>query len=328
MSEGTSVTFPKVYAKLGNKGGNETVNRFIARFNQEVAEAYDPGSDAFETDAVEAVLKGVDLRLVEIIRDGVIAAQSVAADAAERNLAGKATALEEERARLQAETAHARNTAAQAEQMVRQIESELSVARAEICGRDARIGDLQAALEAEGSQRTTLEARVAELLARIDEQTRRHDSHLAEAEARHAAQVAALRQDKESEIGVLRIQMKASGEESKRVAADKDDEISRLRAQVDSGRKDLTGALATISQAHAETSALRERFDRLMAEIESARRGLAAAEQAVAAAHARQEAAEEFRRAETLRANAAEAALRSQTPAGAVTAAQTSGKSG
>ena len=298
MGEGTSVTFPKVYAKLGNRGGGSTVTTFIEQFNKEVAASYDAESDVFAHGKIHEALTDVpDLRLVELIRDSVLAAQSVANELAAARFAEKAAALEEERQRLQADREAAQNAIGAAEAMVRQIDGELSVARAEIAGRDARIGDLQSTLTLETAQRRAAEARVSELSGQLADQSRRHEASMAELDLRHtgqmsslqnelalereraagermhmAAQTDALRQDKAREVANLGKQLTAAIDDARRVAMEKDGEIARLRAQVDAGRQDLTEALASMTRAHGEMSSLRVRYDQQAVDMEALRK--------------------------------------------------------
>jgi chromosome segregation ATPase len=327
LQDGDNVTFPKVYIKMGKTGAADKVKEQIAEWSRRCVARFD------KADVVEGV---DDPRLVAVIRDGVLAAQRVAEDIVTERFASKELALDEEHARLLIEKENARAAVRVAESMMDYLEAELSVARAEIAGRDARLADMQNTLAAETAQKTALEARVAELGQKLEDQSRRHEETLADIEKRHTGQISTLqadlaaereraagerqhlveqtdrlRQDKEKEIIDLRRQLKTAIDDTKRIAQEKDGDITRLRAQEEAGRKDLTEALSAIKRGQAEASTLHSRNEQLAGELEKARRALSGAEQAVASAQAKQESADEFRRAETARADRAEADLRS-----------------
>lgn len=327
LQDGDNVTFPKVYIKMGKTGAADKVKEQISEWSRRCVARFD------KADVVDGV---DDPRLVAVIRDGVLAAQRVAEDIVAERFAGKEAALAEERARLLQENENAHMMASVAESMVAHIEGELSVARAEIAGRDARLADMQNTLAAETAQKAALDARVAELGQKLENQSRRHEETLAEIETRHTGQISTLqaelaaereraagerqhlveqtdrlRQDKEKEIVDLRRQLKAAIDDTKRIAQEKDGEITRLRAQEEAGRKDLTEALSAIKRGQTEASTLHSRNEQMAGDLEKARRALSGAAQAAAAAQAKQESADEFRRAETARADRAEADLRS-----------------
>jgi chromosome segregation ATPase len=328
LHAGTNATFQKVYEQLGRKGGVEVVSAHIAEVNRQLAARY----------VAKDVVEGIDdPRLVVVLRDGILAARKVAEEIVAEGYVAKTQALDDEREQLHAQTQAAKDGLQAAQTLALQIENELSVARAEIAGRDARITDLQASVAAEAAQCTALNERVAVLGQKLDEQAQRHEVAIIEIELRHAASLAdlqgeltgereraagerrhlleqtdALRQDKIREVLELQKQMKMAADEAKRTLQERENEIIHLRAQVESSRNDLTGAMAAINTSQATATELRHRNDQLYRELEATKNALTATEQSVAGLQARAESVDDFRRAETARADRAEADLRNQ----------------
>lgn len=124
LKAGDNVTFPKVYAELGSRGGGDSVNRHIAAWRDKCVGLFEQPVSPFD---------GIgDPRLVAVLREGVLAAQRVAQEIAAEGIAEREVSLDRERRRLHQAMLDASAAVVAAEATIRDLEHELAVTKAEL----------------------------------------------------------------------------------------------------------------------------------------------------------------------------------------------------
>lgn len=299
FADGKNPTFPQVYAALGNVGSAKIVQGYINDWRREMADAVGAGEPAAVSgvpkEAVTAWLEFLPKLWPSLFR---------AAQAEFEERKGEIEAqLEAERVAMTEQVQSARDTAKAAESMLQSAETDLSVLRAKYQDLSDKAADLTGRLAQETDARQRLAAELTEERRDAALKEDRFNNRVAEMESR----MDALRSE---HADVLRSERRARDEELERLrqrhqvdVKERDDMITALRNQVAEKVESLAGMRAERAEFAGKAAQRAEENERLYAVIGDLQAQLRATGQDCAAAEARAAALEEFRRAESARAD-------------------------
>lgn len=307
LTKGESPSFNTVYAELGNRGSSEIVQRFMDQWRRATGESF------FR----KRTLPGLPDGFVSIGDHFLGEVWRLCLSHAEQTLQVERDALEREREqeRRQLNEALAEVEAVRAEAAA--SDGRIAVLTAELEGRDNTIQELRAQLADMARLREQLEARIATLDEGAEAREARHTADIdrmgkqfAEERDRVAMQlrdeiqraagerdhllkqVEVARQEKTSELALMR-QNLVSVEERE----------VRQRQRADEAEAALREALTRQRQHETSIAAAQDRIERLQKQLDAATHAASKKESSVAAAEARAKAVEDFRIAETARAD-------------------------
>lgn len=189
---GESVSLPRVYDAIGNKGSSRVVQDYIKRWRKETADKLAITVQRNLPGVPEGLVAGADEWLVKLWQ-GALAA-------AEQTFLRARGELDFERAQIEAE--HELLRAANSH-----LEGDLALTRATLSERDQALGELKGAYQDQAvglrereAQVTALREEVARLSATLDAIQRQHATDLAAAQIRGEELVAEARRELNKEI--------------------------------------------------------------------------------------------------------------------------------
>lgn len=313
LSQGENPSFNLVYAELGNKGSSEIVQRYIDQWRRETGAAF------FR----QRSIPGMPDELVSAADSFMGRVWSLSLQQADQVLANQRQELELEREALRQRFQEADDRIRQLESQAASSSRQIAALEQDVHSRDATIADLRAQALEFLRQREGLENRVKQLeeaaetreqkfaaeserMVRLLQTDRdRYTAQLKDEQERGAQeremlmkQIETARQEKASELMAMRQQI-----------ANREEREARQREQTDEARAALREAVSKTRQIETSLAAAEGRIERLQAQLKIASDAAHGKESAVAAAEARARALEEVRLAETARAQRAEALL-------------------
>lgn len=305
FADGKNPTFPQVYAALGNVGSAKIVQGYINDWRREMADAVGAG----EPPAVPGVPKEAVTAWIEFLpKLWPSLFRAAQAEFDERKGEIKAQ-LEAEHVAMAEQVQSARDTAKAAESMLQLAETDLSVLRAKYQDLSDKAADLTGRLAQETDARQRLEAELTEERRDAALKEDRYNNRVAEMESR----MDALRSE---HADVLRSERRTRDEEVERLrqrhqvdVKERDDMITALRNQVTEKVESLAGMRAERAEFAGKAAQQAAENERLYAVLSDLQIQLRAAGQDRSAAEARAITLEEFRKAETKRAEGLAATL-------------------
>ena len=307
LAKGESPSFNTVYAELGNRGSSEIVQRFIDQWRRATGENF----------LRKRTVPGLPDDFVSIGDQFLGEVWRICLGHAELKLQGQRDALEEQREEVTRRLGEAQH--------------ETDVVRTELAGAEGRIAVLTAELE--GRDTTILELRtqladITRLREQQDSRIRALDETAETRESRHATEIERLNKQlaEERERGnqllreeaqrgqmerdLLMKQIENARQEkvaelaaARQQTATVEDRESRQRARADEAEAALREALTRQRQHETSIAAAQDRIERLQKALDTATQAASKKESAIAAAEARAKAVEDYRLAETARAD-------------------------
>lgn len=298
FADGKNPTFPQVYTALGNVGSAKIVQGYINDWRREMADAVGAG----EPPAVPGVPKEAVSAWLEFLPKlwpSLFRAAQAEFDERKGEIEAQ---LEAERVAMAEQIQSARDTAKAAESLLQSVETDLSVLRAKYQDLSDKAADLTARLAQEADARQRLEAELAEERRDAALKEERFNNRMAEMESRmdamrreHADVARNERRAREEELETMRQRHQAD-------LTRRDETITSLRAQVSEKVESLAGMRAERAEFAAKAAQQADENQRLNAVLADLQAQLRVAGKDQSAAEARAAAMDEFRKAETKRA--------------------------
>lgn len=299
FAEGKNPTFPQVYTALGNVGSAKIVQGFINDWRKEMAVAVGAGQPpqipGVPTDAVSSWM-GFLPKLWPTLFDTADALFKEQRNAQEASMQAEraATAEREQSLRDASNAAHA---------LLQSAEADITLLRSKSHDLSEKVDDMTKRMAEESEVRKRAEADLADVRREFAEKESRFNDRIAELESRldtmrreHADALLAERRERTNELEILH--RTRQGELN-----DREGKISSLRSQVAEKIEALASMRAEHAQLAGKATQQEQENQRLYASIMDLQAQLRVAGQERAAAEARSASQEEFRMAETKRAD-------------------------
>lgn len=298
FADGKNPSFPLVYTALGNVGSAKIVQGFINDWRKDMAKAVGAGQPpevaGVPPEAVSAWMAFLP-KLWPALFQSAEALFNEQRDAQEAAMAA-------ERAEMAAREQSFRDAANAAQALLQSYEADLTLLRSKNQDLNEKVADMTARLVDEGDARRRAESELVEVRRDVAEKEARFNIRIAEMESRmdtmrqeHGAALLAERRARKEELEM--VHRTHDGD-----LADRNLEISALKGEMANAKSTLEQLRADRSELVGKAAQLDQENARLHASGSQLQEQLRAALQERAASEARSTAQEEFRKAETARA--------------------------